>query len=176
MTAVPGPFQLLRWGIARYAVGDLVPVRSERAGFAGGARWMARAMGRPVDAAGVKAAARAGLVKYGVALGFGVACAAIACRIHWSFGAAVFVLAFYAAEVQGLFLVPLAVRGAPLPLAASRALVVRGGGTLAALVRVLPIAAWMIVGAPFRGLARSWCEGCLAVLRWLAAVEGRTDA
>ncbi len=170
--AVPEALAHLRWGIARYASGDLTPVASERTGFAGGARWMARAMGRTIDEAAVRRAARGGLVKYGAALAAGLGASAIMCRVHVVAGLAAFVLAFYAVEVQGLFLVPLVVDGARAPLTGSRRLLERGGGTWRAVAGVLPIAGWMILAGPFRGFTRSWCEGCLAVVRWYGALAG----
>lgn len=167
---------LLRRGIARYAVRDLAPTALERDGFRGGARWMARAMGTTLDDSRVERAARLGMLKYGASLGTAVLAATIACRLHVIAGAFAFVLAFYAVEVQGLFLVPLVVRGEARPFARSRALMLSAGGTARAVAAVLPIAAWMIFAGLRRGFARAWCEGCLAVVAWFEELEGARDA
>jgi hypothetical protein len=157
----------LRRAQERYARGDLVPTRDERRGFVGGARWMARAMGREIDAARAVRASRACALKYAVALGI-AACAALLTGALFSTIAAlpVFVLVFYGVEVQGVFVVPLVVLGEARPFKRSRALIARSGGTAGAVTRVLPIAAWMLFAGPLRGFTGAWCEGCLAVLDW----------
>ncbi|CAN5749705.1 hypothetical protein BH09MYX1_BH09MYX1_08020 [soil metagenome] len=169
-----GAMALLRSGIARYAAGDLVPRACERTGFDGGARWIARAMGRALSDGDARRAGRLGALKYATALGVAGGGAAVACRVHVIVAMVVFVGAFYAVEVQGLFLFPLVALGERAPWRRSRALVAKGGGTLRAVVRVLPIAAYMIFAGPFRGFTRAWCEGCLAVMGWFAAA--RRDA
>ena len=163
--------RLLRAGIARYDRGDLVPRSDERTGFGGGARWMARAMGQTLDAAGTQRAARLATLKYGAALTAALVCGALASRLHLVAGLVAFVLAFYAVEVQGLFLLPLVVKGTPHPLSRSRSLVAASGGTARAVLAVLPIAAWMIFAGVGRGFVRAWCEGCLAVIVWYEEAE-----
>ena len=161
----------LRAGIAHYGSRDLVPRPDERDGFHGGARWMARAMGRTIDAASAGRAARLAALKYGAALVAATGCGLVGASLHPIAGLVVFVLGFYAVEVQGLFLVPLVVARDPQPLLRSRALVASHGGTARAVLAVLPIAAWMIFAGVRRGFVRAWCEGCLAVIVWFEEVE-----
>lgn len=158
--------ELLRRGIAAYAARDLEPRSGERAGFEGGARWMARAMGAPLGDEAASLASRVLWVKYGASLAAAVGAGAIACKIHPIAGAAAFVVAFYAVEVQGVFVVPLVIQGERAPFRRSRALACAPGGTVRALATVMPIAGWMLFAGPFRGFTQAWCEGCLAVLAW----------
>ncbi|MBZ4417780.1 hypothetical protein K8638_14910 [Myxococcus sp. RHST-1-4] len=75
--------------------------------------------------------------------------------------------AFYAVEVQGLFLFPLALDGVAHPWRGSRRLLLEAGGTLSAVGTVLVLAAVMLFGGlAGRGWIRCWCLGCLAVVLW----------
>jgi hypothetical protein len=77
------------------------------------------------------------------------------------------VLAFYAFEAQMVFLIPLALDGAPRPLREARRWARRAGGTRAVVGVVLPLAAVMLLGGlAGRGFLRCWCLGCLAVCLW----------
>lgn len=164
-----------RWldaGIARWSE-ELEPTPRERRGFVGAARWMARAMGSTIDDRAARKAARLLRWKYAAAVITAIAAGSIACRVHVLAGAVAFVVAFYAVEVQGLFVVPLVVRGASKPVERSRSLVLADGGTLSCVAAVLPIAGWMLFAGFRRGFARAWCEGCLAVIAWFEAIEAR---
>jgi hypothetical protein len=75
--------------------------------------------------------------------------------------------AFYAVEVQGLFLFPLALDGDAHPWRSARALTREMGGTLSAMGTVLVLASVMLFGGlAGRGWVRCWCLGCLAVVLW----------
>lgn len=159
---------LLARARARYLEGDLAPRPDERAGFAGGTRWMARALGRTIDDATAARGARLAWAKYLGAGAAGVAGAAAAACVHPVLAPMGFVLGFYAMEVQGVFLLPALVCGAPSPWARSRRLVVQAGGTAAAMRIVVPLAAWMLVGGVVThgSPVRAWCEGATAVVLW----------
>lgn len=162
--------RFLEMGIARYR-DELEPTPRERRGFAGAARWVARAMGATIDDRAARRAARLLRYKYLASLITAIAAGSLACRAHFVLGIVAFVLAFYAVEVQGVFMVPLVVRGALRPVERSRSLVVAAGGTVSCVVRVLPIAAWMLFAGFGRGFVRAWCEGCLAVIAWFEEIE-----
>lgn len=87
----------------------------------------------------------------------------------------VFVTAFYAIEGQMVFLFPMMLdprgevppRTLPEAVRRCRAWTVRAGGTLAVMRIVMPISASMVFGGFVgRGFVRSWCIGCIAVVRW----------
>lgn len=152
--------------LARDAVG------AWRGGFQGGAVWMAGAMaqvrGRPVGTSLPRAWAW-GLVKYAAALlaAVGTWGLAVGVGLPHAVGLGLAVPAFYAAEVQGLFLFPVAIDGAAHPWRSARALMLEAGGTLSAMGTVGVLAAVMLFGGlAGRGLVRCWCLGCLAVVLW----------
>ncbi|WP_342380365.1 hypothetical protein NVS55_12310 [Myxococcus stipitatus] len=143
-----------------------------RGGFASSATWMAHALtqvrGRPVLTA-LPHAGRWGAFKYGCALLVALCCWGLAVELGLphvvGFGLAV--LAFYAAEVQGLFLFPLLMDGVEHPWRSGRALLRRAGGTAGAVGTVLMLAGVMLLGGMVgRGWVRCWCLGCLAVVYW----------
>ncbi len=143
-----------------------------RGGFHGGAAWMAGAMaqvrGRPVQTSLVRAW-KGGLVKYAAALLAGVVTWGLAVRagLPHAVGLGLAVPAFYAVEVQGLFLFPVAIDGAAHPWRSARALLREAGGTLSALGTVGVLVAVMLFGGlAGRGWVRCWCLGCLAVVLW----------
>jgi hypothetical protein len=143
-----------------------------RGGFRGGAAWMAGAMaqvrGRPVGTS-LPSAWRLGGLKYAFALLAAVGTWGVAVRLGLphAVGLLLAVPAFYAAEVQGLFLFPLALDGAEHPWRGSRALLREAGGTPGAMGTVLVLAAVMLFGGlAGRGWLRCWCLGCLAVVLW----------
>ncbi|MBN8226149.1 hypothetical protein JYK02_01350 [Corallococcus macrosporus] len=75
--------------------------------------------------------------------------------------------AFYAVEVQGLFLFPVAIDGAPHPWRTARAMLRDVGGTPGAMGTVGVLASVMLLGGlAGRGQVRCWCLGCLAVVLW----------
>ncbi len=129
---------------------------------------MARALGRTTDHATAARGARLSWAKYLSAAAAGVAGGTVAACVHPALAPLGFVLGFYAVEVQGVFLLPALVCGAPSPWAHSRSLVVRAGGTLVAMRTVVPLAAWMLVGGAVThgSPERAWCEGATAVVLW----------
>ncbi|WP_254627635.1 hypothetical protein [Myxococcus sp. CA040A] len=143
-----------------------------RGGFASSATWMAQALaqvrGRPV-LADLPHAGRWGALKYGGALLAALGCwgLAVVLGLPHALGFVLAVLAFYAAEVQGLFLFPLLMDGAEHPWRSGRALLRRAGGTPGAVGTVLMLAGVMLLGGLVgRGWVRCWCLGCLAVVHW----------
>lgn len=141
-----------------------------RGGFAGGASWMALALGELRGVGPLTAPRRGnalGLVKYGAAALAGIATIAAAIAAGaWPLSAAG-VLSFYIVEAQMVFAFPLAADGAPRPLRAAPAWTRRAGGTLRVVRVVLPLAWEMLFGGfAGRGFLRSWCLGCLAVVIW----------
>ena len=144
---------------------------ARRRGVAGGALWMALALGelRGTAPAGGAAFHRLGLAKYGIA----TAAAAVAgggtalATSTIAFAAPVAVIAFYLVESRMVFAFPLALDGSRRPLRDSHRLVARTAPALVATAVVLRIAAEMLTGGcRGRGFLRSWCVGCLAVLLW----------
>lgn len=164
---------LLARARARYGEGDLVPRPEERRGFDGGARWMARALGRSIDDATATRGARLAWTKYLCAGAAGLAGGAVAACVHPVLAPVGFVLGFYAVEVQGVFLLPALVCGAPSPWAQSRTMMVRAGGTASAMGTVIPLAAWMLVGGVVAhgSPVRAWCEGATAVVLWYGDLQ-----
>jgi hypothetical protein len=143
-----------------------------RGGFRGGAAWMAEAMarvrGRPVRAS-LPGAWAWGVGKYAAALlaALGAWALAVGVGLPHAVGVLLAVPAFYAVEVQGLFLFPAAIDGAARPWRGSRALLREAGGTLSAMGTVGVLAAVMLFGGlAGRGPVRCWCLGCLAVVLW----------
>jgi hypothetical protein len=75
--------------------------------------------------------------------------------------------AFYAVEVQMVFLFPIVLDRLPKPFKASLQWTKAAGGTLATMRIVLVLAAVMLFGGLFgKGFIRCWCLGCLAVVLW----------
>ena len=143
--------------------------RAWRKGFSSGAEWMRLAMGelrgQPLpDSCG--AFSWLGCAKYTLASLAGL----IAVGLGWYVHPALAILsipAFYAVEVQWVFLFPVAIDGSQQPWRDSRSLMRRHAGTIAAMSLVLPFAWRMLTGGFFgRGFVRSWCTGCLAVVLW----------
>lgn len=141
-----------------------------RTGFVSGGEWMALALSelRGVPPAKTPANLQAlGLIKYslacaaallviGIALWTGILPLALLC-----------IPAFYAVEVQMVFLFPITLDGSTHPFRESRKWTQRAGGTLEAMKVVMPLAAVMIFGGFLgQGFIRSWCLGCLAVVLW----------
>jgi predicted MPP superfamily phosphohydrolase len=142
-------------------------------GFTGGAQWMSRALGalrggRDVALPIETSFSALGVIKYAFAfLGALATATFIALTKTWWLSPLI-VLAFYAVEVQMLFLFPLAIDRDARPFHASRRLMIRScGSTRRAVTTVLPIAAFMLAGGLLgRGFVRSWAIGCLAVCIW----------
>jgi hypothetical protein len=129
---------------------------------------MAHVRGRPVSASLPRAQAL-GLLKYAAALLAALGAWTLAARagLPQMVGLLLPVVAFYAVEVQMVFLFPLALDGAPHLFRASRALTRKAGGTASVMGTVLVLAAVMLLGGLVgRGLVRCWCLGCLAVVLW----------
>jgi hypothetical protein len=141
-------------------------------GFASGAEWMRQALGKlrgapPGPPASAVKFHALGVTKYAAASAAALAAAAAAWWVGWPALAALAVPVFYAVEVQGVFLFPVALDGDPRPFRTARRRTVRAGGTLRAMGVVMPVAATMLFGGFVgRGFVRSWCLGCLAVCIW----------
>jgi len=144
--------------------------RGWQTGFASGGRWMLRAMeclrgeSLPGPSCNLNVL---GLAKYGLA------CVAAACPVASAIVVrqplliVLAVPAFYAVEVQMVFLFPLAVSGCRQPFRESRRWTRRAGGTLSVMWVVVQLAVSMLFGGlAGRGFVRSWCLGCLAVCIW----------
>ncbi len=141
-----------------------------RTGFVSGGEWMVLALsemrGVPpaltppnLQALGIikySLACAAALLVIGIALWTGIEPLALLC-----------IPAFYAVEVQMVFLFPIVLDGYTHPFRESRKWTVVQGGTLSAMKVVMPLAAVMIFGGFLgQGFIRSWCLGCLAVVLW----------
>lgn len=140
-----------------------------RPSFASGAEWMRAALGalRGEAPRGDAAFTSLGAVKYGAAAAAGAIPIAVAWATSSAWPLLLVVPSFYAAEVQGVFAFPAALDGAPRPFLASRRMVRAHGGTIRSVAIVVPIALRMLTGGlAGRGVRRSWCVGCLAVLLW----------
>lgn len=166
----PNARALLRAADARLDEALLAEARAvATAGFAGGGDWMARVLGGTLPAARAR---HLGIVKYGLAsLGGGLVAAALAGPAG-ALALVPAILAFYAIEAQMVFLFPVAIRGSQSPFRDAFRLTRRAGGTLAVMAVVLPVAATMVFGAPFRGgFVRAWTLGCLAIVLYFRAIE-----
>lgn len=154
------PGSLLRAAAAGAALG----------GFASGAQWMRLAQETLRGRAAPPTAFNfqwLGLIKYGLATGVALLWAVAACAWHIPWFVPLAAVAFYAVEVQMVFLFPLALDGNARPFNAARRWTRRAGGTVAAMRVVVPLACTMLFGGlAGRGFLRCWCLGCLAVVLW----------
>lgn len=136
--------------------------------FTNGARWMHGAYGAlhgpvPPFPAAVRWE-RYGWWKYGIS----AAGAALAFAVPTPFCAqmALFLVVFYALEVQLLFLFPLLIFGVPAPVRTSVRLVWEVGFFQAWLTTIL-LAGYMLAGLlRWRSPLQQWCIGCLCVVLW----------
>jgi hypothetical protein len=177
-----GASDLLARAAARYdAPGSRLPLHAREAwrrGFAGGASWMALALGELRGRAPLSAPRGGnalGLIKYGAAaLAAGAASAIAIAAFAWPL-AAVGVVVFYAVEAQMVFAFPLAADGSAHPLREAPGWTRRAGGTLQVMRVVARLACGMLFsGFVGRGFVRSWCLGCLAVVLWYEALRAGT--
>ncbi len=140
--------------------------------FTNGARWMHGAYGAlhgpvPPFPAAVRWE-RYGWGKYGIS-GAGALVAFAVPAPFWA-QMLLFLVVFYAIEVQLLFLFPLLILGVPAPVRTSVRLVWRVGFFRAWLTTIL-LAAYMLAGLlRWRSPFRQWCIGCLCVVLWAGAV------
>lgn len=169
--ARPTASELLRAADARLDAALLADARSvATAGFAGGGAWMARILGGELPSARAR---YLGVVKYGLASLGGALVATLLAGPAGVLALVPAALAFYAIEAQMVFLFPVAICGSRTPFRDAFVLTRRAGGTLAVMAVVLPIAATMLLGAPFRGgFVRAWTLGCLAIVLYFRAIEG----
>ena len=156
-------------GLAREAA------QAWRAGFASGTEWMQQALGlmrgEPLPAT-VRNFNVLGSIKYGLASVVALLPVAAALAFRLPVLVVLAVPAFYAVEVQLVFLFPLAIDGSRHPFRESRQWAVRAGGTVAAMRVVMTLAATMLFGGFVgRGFVRSWCLGCLAVCLWYESLR-----
>jgi predicted MPP superfamily phosphohydrolase len=173
------PRQLLRRAAALFD-DPALPLAAAAEGsydFSTGARWMHLAMETirgtrlPAMAPGFQLA---GIVKYALASGAALSFFLLAHSVRSLWPLALVIPAFYAAEVQLVFLFPLMLDRHPRPIRQSLRLTHRSGGTLGAMATVLPLAAFMLFGGFFgQGFRRAWCLGCLAVTLWYEAARRR---
>lgn len=146
-----------------------------------GARWMGHALeverGPLTGGATPARVARLVALKYALCTASALVPVALALATGdawWTLGAPV---AFYLVECPLVFVVPAALVGAERPFRASRERVRGAGGVARALPTVLAIALEMVAGSLFgRGLRRSWCVGCLAVVVWFERVSPHSGA
>jgi hypothetical protein len=110
---------------------------------------------------------RLGVVKYLIATAAMILVGIAGVVAHMPWPILLSPLAFYAVEVQMLFLFPVALDGSPTPFRDALRLTRRAGGTLAVMPTVMTFAAVMLLGGfAGRGFVRCWCLGCLAVCLW----------
>ncbi|MCW0220680.1 MAG: metallophosphoesterase, partial [Prosthecobacter sp.] len=138
-------------------------------GFSSGADWMCLALeelrGHPLPKR-TATFSWLGFVKYSLASLAPLAVLVLAWFVHPALVILV-IPAFYAVEVQWVFLFPVVLDGSQNPWTDSRNLMQRHAGTLAAMSLVLPFAWRMLSGGLLgHGFVRSWCTGCLAVVLW----------
>lgn len=141
-----------------------------RTGFVSGSDWMALALlelrGVPLEKASHNFQLL-GIIKYSLASTVALIVLGMAVWARVYPLALLCIPAFYAVEVQMVFLFPIALDGFPHPFRESRKWTLKAGGTLAAMKVVVLLAAVMIFGGLLRqGFIRSWCLGCLAVVLW----------
>jgi hypothetical protein len=146
-----------------------------RHGFASGAEWMRLVMEQLRGCslpAGDAPFQWLGLIKYGLCMAGFAACVLAAWLARaWPL-ALLGVPAFYAIEVQFLFLFPAAIDHPQHPFTANRRRVARAGGTFQRMATVIPIAASMLAGGPAgQGFVRSWALGCIAIVIWYEELE-----
>lgn len=139
-------------------------------GFISGGEWMALALSELRGVPPVKTPPNLqalGLIKYSLASMAALLVIAIALLSNILPLALGCIPAFYAVEVQMVFLFPITLDGAVHPFRESRKWTARAGGTLAAMKVVMVLAAVMIFGGFLgQGFIRCWCLGCLAVVLW----------
>lgn len=151
-----------------------------RNGFISGAEWMALALSelRGVKPVSVPSKLQAlGIIKYTLAsiVALSVLGMAIWTKIY---PAALFCIpAFYAVEVQMVFLFPIVLDNYQHPFSESLKWTNKAGGTIAAMKIVMVLAAVMIFGGLFgKGFIRCWCLGCLAVVLWYEKLRQQTSS
>ena len=141
-----------------------------RTGFASGGKWMWQALehlrGEPLHGPACNLTAL-GLTKYGLACVAALVPVCLAAALRLPPVAILAAPAFYAVEVQMVFLFPLAIEGSPRPLLECLRWRRLAGGTPRVMGVVMRLAATMLFGGfTRRGFVRSWCLGCLAVCIW----------
>jgi hypothetical protein len=157
-------------------------VRSARTvrGFGGGGAWMAEALSalrRRRVAPKASRFAALGWRKYALCLVAGGSAAALGSTAGTACAVASGLLAFYAVEARQVFAFPVAIDYGRRAPTASRVLHRRAGGTLTILTRVLPIAAFMLLGWLANGRPRrNFVVGCMAVVLWYESVRRREDS
>lgn len=80
--------------------------------------------------------------------------------------------AFYAVEVQMVFLFPITLDRFPNPFRTSLQWTQYAGGTITAMRIVLVLAIVILLGGLFgKGFVRCWCLGCLSVVLWYEQIR-----
>lgn len=139
-------------------------------GFQSGADWMRETMsllrGRKLPGS-PHSFTLLGIAKYTMAsVAALLVVASVALGLPWPAMVILAPLAFYAVEVQFVFLFPLVIDGVPRPWRRSLRMT-RFMTTPYAMSVVIPLAAVMLFGGLFgKGFIRCWCLGCLSVVIW----------
>lgn len=148
-------------------------------GFGAGADWMRCALGR-VRGKQPMGRARFGLLGLGkyTLCGLPFLLALLTLGVCWDLtlpAVPAAILVFYAVEARLVFVFPLALDGEATPFLASHRLLGRTLPSGRVLARVTWIAASMLLGGFLgRGVVRSWCIGCLAVVLWYEEARSAT--
>ena len=157
-------------------------VRSAQAvrGFGDGGAWMAGALSAVRECRVAPRESRflaLGWRKCGLCLLAAASAAAVSSPAGPACAVALGLLAFYAVEARHVFDFPAAIDYGRRARTASRALHRRAGGTLTILTRLLPIAAFMLLGWLANGRPRwNGAVGCMAVVLWYESLRRREDA
>lgn len=154
--------------------------RSVAGGFSSGGEWMGEALAvlrsEPTNLSKSRNFSSLGFWKYAICgfSGLGFFCLGCVFHVPLILSFLLFIVGFYAAEVQMLFLFPFVLDGSTSPFQDSSHLMRKTIGTQRAVIEVLPIAAFMLFGGLFgRGFLRSWTLGCISILLWYEEVRSR---
>ncbi len=148
-------------------------------GFGDGGAWMALALSAVRNRRVAPKESRflaLGLRKYGLCLLAAGSAAAVSSRAGTACAVAFGLLAFYAVEARRVFDFPAAIDYGRRARTAARALHRRAGGTITILTRVVPIAAFMLLGWLANGRPRrNFVVGCMAVILWYESLRRHED-
>ena len=131
---------------------------------------LARIRGEPCQRPDRSALVRLVTAKYALCLvAAALPLALLASSPWWALAAPV---AFYCAEAQFVFLLPMAASGSVRPWRDARKRTRAAGGTFQVVATVVPIALYML-GAGFFGVrpVQAWLTGCLAIVLWHESLE-----
>ncbi|MEM7553227.1 MAG: hypothetical protein AAF378_03860 [Cyanobacteria bacterium P01_A01_bin.84] len=141
-----------------------------RNGFVSGGEWMALALSELRKTKPVSAPSKLqvlGITKYILASTAALLVIGIAIWTKIYPAILLCIPAFYAVEVQMVFLFPIVLDGSHHPFRDSLRWTKKAGGTIPAMKIVMVLALVMIFGGFLgKGFIRCWCLGCLAVVLW----------